>query len=476
MDNETQPLIEAEEKNRQSRSGIITWFSKESHAVLLGVTKWWTLILLCLGGFCGSLTWAILSIIASLPSDFPDATMTDVQLIVLGIIHGLVYLGVLTCVSWFTGISLSLRIGKSKPKSSTKKAWEMMSLFNRRNLKIWLTVQFFALLGILIAQSVLAMDGSAITHKSADSMFTNGTITQITAAPDSTDSNLRKIALHCNGNSTYIMDSIEAQSFVNVHHITAGLSLLLAIGYLSHLLNLWWMELSTYKKDLTSRSVSGLSITIGKIGQREDADISPSITASAVYIHEKENDSVTKDSSMYAYKLTLVIGSLLLIGCWVMELLSLAGLYNGLNSPVDHYGGLYMLELIVNWCIVLALVSIVFAILMKDTLLKYMSASQRFTKLWSAVAMALISLLFLTNGAFWLTSHQVPVKFEVPHVVMCRIHPDLRTYYANRVMEAVLSTLFLFCISDAYYTHCSKTGKSELLVSKNKSAGKVHNG
>lgn len=472
MDSEMQPLIGAE---NDKKSGIITWGSKDSHVALLGSTKWWTVVLLCLAGLGTSLTWAILSIVASLTSEFPDATMTDVQLIVLSIAQGVFYFSVLTCISWFTGTSLSVKIGRhNKSDVKTRKAWDMMSLTNRKNLKIWLSVQFFCLLGILIAQSVLAMDGSSITHKSADSMFTNGTITQVVAAPDSTNAHLRHVALHCNGNSTYTMDDIEAQSFINVSHITVALSLLMAVGYLSHLLNLWWMELSTRKRE--SHVVSKLSITFSRVGERDEANVSPSTTASAVYIHETESDSVTKDGAMYTYRMTLVIGACLLIGCWVMELLSSAGLYNGYDSPVDMYGGLYMLELIVNWSIVFVLVSAVFAILMKDTLLKHMSANQKFTKLWSTVAMALISLLFLTNGAFWLTSHAVPVKFEVPHAVMCRIHPDLRTYYGNRVMEAVLSTLFLVCIADGYYTHCSKTGRSELLLAKHKSSGKVHNG
>lgn len=465
---ETQPLVPAEAK--KPKSGTITWGSENSHTAIFGATKWWTLMGLCFFGLLASLTWVILSIVASLPSEFPDATVVDIQLTSLSIIHGAIYFAFLLCIGWFTSSKIVVTIGKTQV-SRNKQAWENIHPFNRINFKSWLAVQFFAFFGILIAQSVFAKDSHEMSHKYSNSMFTNGTITQLVAEPTSGNSCLRRIALHCNGNSTYTMDNIEAQSFININHITVAFSLLLAIGYFSHLLNLWWMELCVNKKSSIPLSHK-ITITYTRPGERDAIDVSP--RAATMYIHEAKTEFSVKDGWMYTYKMALVLGGVLVTACLIIELLSLAGLSHGLCSNTDMYGGLYMLEICVNFVTVFVLGTSVLAIMMKDSLLKNMHANQKFTKIMSTLAMVLISVLFLTNGAFWLSSHQVPVTFTIPHPVLCRIHPDMRTYYANRVMEAVLSILLLFCAIDAYYVHSSKFGRRDLFAPKDRLSKKSH--
>lgn len=440
-----------------SESGHAVFSNPKFVTHVLGRTPYWILMALSLLGLVTSLSWVIIGTLGSLPSYFDNITNTALLFTVFG--------GV-TLGNWiaFSFLLWYFTSKKHATQTKSKTTWELISLINRRYFKIGLVVKLLAFMGIALTTiTFLSARSQSFSHQFSETAFTpdpTGTISTVTAAPDSTSACLVLISNECNSNSTYTMDEITAQSYVNITHLTIVLSLMTALAYFVDVLNLLWLEVSVYKGE--SESFAGLQLS--KLRLTHDGH-SPVF----LYTHQKSAKraglGAANDVTMFALKVTIIVGSVLLLILWIFQLLTIAGPADSLCTWFDSFGGFFIVDISVLWAFILVLGLILLAILLKDSVMLDTTNMQKVKIIFSISVLSIIAILLSILGGLWLSAHG-DITFSIPHVILCRIHPYWRTYNGNTVLFASLFYVAVWVLADLYFTHTNKIGAIRLLEQK----------
>jgi hypothetical protein len=441
-------------------SGHAVYSHSKFIPAVLGRTAYWVLLALSIFGLVTGLTWSIIAFLGSLPSDFTTVTNVGLLFTIFGGVALLTWVAFLVALWYFTS-------RKHSTPGKHKTTWDLISPVNRRYLKAGLVVKLLAVIGISVTTIIfLSARTETFTHQFSATAFTPtpiGTITTVTAPAGSADVCLATIAALCNANVTYTMDEITAQSYINIQHVTAVLSLVSALAYFMDILNFVWFEASVYKGD--EADFEGLKLT-NRIEIKPDGR-SPVF----LYVHQKPTKrgsvGAANDATMFALKLTLIIGGILILALWTFQLLTVGGPSDSLCTWFDTFGGFFMVDISVVWAVVIVLGFILLAILLKDSILMDTTNQQKTKIILTISLLSASAILISVLSGLWLSAHG-DITFSIPHAVLCRIHPYWRTYNANKVLESCLLFFGLYIMTELYFTHTNKIGAIKLLQGKEK--------
>lgn len=487
----------SEGRDIMDKPGYLTYYHRNFIRVVYGRYKFALTMILVLAGLLGSTTWFIMSVLASTPTAPSLPLTTDLAMnftIFSAVMVGL-FVFTLLAFWWMMksssathelkGTHLMSSDARKKEKSNKWSTWSMIGIGNRQKIKFATLLQIMAYIGLIYLNvSFLAIQAEPFNTYFTDVMLTNGSVTQITASPNSTDTCQQATAFYCNSNTSYTYDDVTAQTFINVQHGNTVFTWILMLAYFIQLQAFWWLEVNISVAPPSAgsgrlTSISDLNFYIGSESKAKENDLSPQDgegrTPSPVWVvipqscaRKSTGPGAYDDGTLLAVVIIIGVG---LFSIWFMSLfwmLAEAGIYKGFCSGFYAYPGLWIIYYCVFWAMIIALVFALIGVMLKDILQKDTTAGQYYKLFTSVIFLSIIGILGVVIGALWIGSHGDGVTFSVPLAILCRINPYWRTYNALKIFENTVFYLALFVLGDYFFLHKFCIGKIYLIGGQHK--------
>lgn len=417
-------------------AGDVTFYEDSFCEKVLGSIRYRLLLFLLFLGMCDAGVWFIVSYLASVPSSNETMKTSDTSVIftimmafnvLLLITYGFILL-------WATGERKMKHVGT---KTTLSAVWKSLSPISTRRITSASMTITLALVGLLISQiTFLSSRSQKYNVHFSDYMFDNTSAVaqqQISTIGGTcqTEIETRCVITH--------FDDYLAQSFINTNHCGMALSLLLFYGY-------WELFWAMYWMCGTSPKTPGEHAQSVKIAGLKSEIAVASLPGTFLLVKTQPGKAKT-DTSVKLFRAILIITAIFFTVLWILQLLTLSGIYDGLCRVLDKF--------FIFWISDFSILSVAWLLIgvfylmyhKKPTLFEDSTNLMRdgLTILMIILTFAVISIGSI--GLIWFIYTDTLAVTEIPTPILCRIGGVFRTYNAIKV---IASFYFIFMISEIY--------------------------
>lgn len=449
--------------NRSKDTGYITFIHDKFRNYAIGRWRTRILYLLYLVGFATAVTWIVLAALASVPTS-DDMATSDLSVIftVMMSVHLAVF-SVATAVLIIAIARQGARMNAPKKGGfgkATKAMWDIISIPNRRRIKLAVILILIGMIGLMTSQiTFMVAENQPFNTYFSEVMFDNTTTI--------TQTNITAIAGTCSTTiSTACLadefDDYAAQSFINVNHVCIVMNFIIAFAYWTLFWNIFWLQGQTVKY----ADVDGYNISIvGEAGSRGvEIDVAGSKKTQFIYTIQR-SEGASKDISLNLVALLLVVTNLFALTLLMFQLLTVSGLYNGLCRFLDDYLIFWLTDFTFLGVLLFFLVALWGAIDLKKTTSQDIDICQASLLKYTVYAVVFIGIIVGSTGFMWLIAESSTEVTGIPTAVMCRVAGAFKGYNANKVMEILMFTFLMYVTTDYYFLHCAKISHISLFKS-----------